>query len=194
MSIHLWQAPPLPFDRREIFRYAGMPVPSENDTLNTILDDCLREAEQMIRCRGVWRIVSVDIPFLKEAGSRSTERFLAGCREVILLAVTAGREGDRFIARNQVRSPLHGLMAHAIGTERVETACDAMCEELDALFPGELTDGRFSPGYGDLPLRLQRDFFDLLDCEKYLGMSLMSSLLMSPSKSVTALIGKRSAS
>ncbi len=194
MSIHLWQAPPLPFNRREIFRYAGMPVPAEEDELNTLLDDCLREAEQMIRCRGVWRIVSADAPFLREAGSRSMERFLAGCREAILLAVTAGREGDRFIARNQVRSPLRGLMAHAVGTERVETSCDALCAELDALFPGELTAGRFSPGYGDLPLCLQRDFFEMLDCEKYLGMTLMSSLLMSPSKSVTALIGKRSAS
>ena len=48
---------------------------------------------------------------------------------------------------------------------------------------------RFSPGYGDFSLNHQRDFFRLLNLEKNLGMSLNSALLMSPSKSITAVIG-----
>lgn len=48
---------------------------------------------------------------------------------------------------------------------------------------------RFSPGYGDFSLEHQKDFFRLLQLEKNLGMSLNSALLMSPSKSITAVIG-----
>lgn len=48
---------------------------------------------------------------------------------------------------------------------------------------------RFSPGYGDFSLTHQTDFFRLLQLEKNLGMSLNSALLMSPSKSITAVIG-----
>ena len=48
---------------------------------------------------------------------------------------------------------------------------------------------RFSPGYGDLPLELQKDVFRVLDCPRKIGLSLNESLLMSPSKSVTAIIG-----
>ena len=48
---------------------------------------------------------------------------------------------------------------------------------------------RFSPGYGDLGLEMQKDIFAVLDCPRKIGLSLNESLLMSPSKSVTAIIG-----
>ena len=48
---------------------------------------------------------------------------------------------------------------------------------------------RFSPGYGDFPLSMQTPIFDALDCPRKIGVSLNASLLMSPSKSVTAVIG-----
>ena len=48
---------------------------------------------------------------------------------------------------------------------------------------------RFSPGYGDLPLQNQRAFFDALQCHKEIGLYLNESLLMSPTKSVTAIVG-----
>jgi cobalamin-dependent methionine synthase I len=49
--------------------------------------------------------------------------------------------------------------------------------------------GRFSPGYGDMPLDLQGVILELLEAGKRLGIALGESKLMSPSKSVTALIG-----
>ena len=82
-------------------------------------------------------------------------------------------------------------MLQAVGAERIEALCD--------LFNGEITEKkraeglytrpRFSPGYGDLPLELQKDIFDVLDCPRQIGLTLNQSLLMSPSKSVTAIIG-----
>ncbi len=48
---------------------------------------------------------------------------------------------------------------------------------------------RFSPGYGDLTLLAQKDIFAVLDCGKRIGLTLNDSLLMSPSKSVTAFVG-----
>ena len=43
--------------------------------------------------------------------------------------------------------------------------------------------------YGDLPLEAQRDVFALLNPEKRIGVTLNDGLLMSPSKSVTAIAG-----
>ena len=48
---------------------------------------------------------------------------------------------------------------------------------------------RFSPGYGDFPLEAQKDIFRTLDCSRKIGLTLNESLLMSPSKSVTAIVG-----
>ena len=194
---HLWAAPPLPFREAEILRYAGLPARAELPE-GMPLQACLAEAEQVIRCRGVWREYAVcaagdalDLGFAR-LESRSLSRFLRDCSGVILFAVTAGWESERFVARCQLRSPLQGLLAHAIGAERVESACDALCAELSRLYPGRVTRQRFSPGYGDVPLALQREIFAALKCERHLGLTLRENCLMSPARSVTALVGLRS--
>ena len=48
---------------------------------------------------------------------------------------------------------------------------------------------RYSPGFGDLSLENQKKVFALLNPQKYIGVTLNDSLLMSPSKSVTAIVG-----
>ena len=78
----------------------------------------------------------------------------------------------------------------AIGAERVESLCDLLCEHLAGRISGEglsLT-RRFSPGYGDLPLTVQRDLFRILPLGK-IGLTLNGGMMMSPSKSVTAIAG-----
>ena len=54
---------------------------------------------------------------------------------------------------------------------------------------GNILCPRFSPGYGDIPLEMQKTFFELLQCQKNLALTLNNSLIMSPEKSVTAFIG-----
>ena len=48
---------------------------------------------------------------------------------------------------------------------------------------------RDSPGYGDFPLEAQREILVILDTPRKIGVSLTDSLLMVPSKSVSAVIG-----
>ena len=63
--------------------------------------------------------------------------------------------------------------------------------EEEAVAKGMSLRPRFSPGYGDLPLTVQKEFMTLLDCAHLIGINLNESLLMSPSKSVTAIIGMK---
>ena len=48
---------------------------------------------------------------------------------------------------------------------------------------------RFSAGYGDFSLEFQRNICDALDCQRKIGITLQESLIMLPTKSVTAIIG-----
>ena len=75
----------------------------------------------------------------------------------------------------------------AIGAERIEALCD--CFEADVRGEYGSIRSRFSPGYGDLSLDFQNDLFRVLDCQRTIGLVLNESMLMSPSKSVTAIIG-----
>ena len=48
---------------------------------------------------------------------------------------------------------------------------------------------RFSPGYGDYPIELQKSFLHILDAPRKIGLTANDSFLLTPVKSVTAIIG-----
>ena len=191
---HLWEAPELPFNRQEILRYSGWPGGQAEE--NALPLEEILQAVLGIRCRAVWRLFPVnrapegmlDLGFLR-TDSKTLARFLRECDETVLFALTAGVEMDRIIARESVRSPLRGLLAHAAGAERAETACDALTAAILETLPGREAAGRFSPGYGDLPLAAQHAVLQALPADRLLGIALNNENIMSPSKSVTAIIG-----
>ena len=48
---------------------------------------------------------------------------------------------------------------------------------------------RFSPGYGDFDICYQEPVVRMLNCAKTIGLTLTDSFMMTPTKSVTAVIG-----
>ena len=195
-GLHLEELGEIPFDEKEILRYAMLPsfAPSPEELP---LKECLEAAKGAARCRAVWRRYplgqdgeTLDLGFAR-TDSRDLMNHLAGCGEILLFACTAGTETDRRIARAKLLSPARGLLMHAIGAQQVEGACDRLCRRLAEQFPDRQLTGRYSPGYGDLPLSLQREVMNALDCGRTVGVTLTDSLLMTPSKSVTAIIGMK---
>ena len=190
-AVMLWQGELPPVCREEALRYAG--VKTETPQMGAMLDECRALCEGQIHPRVCCARYPVrrsgellDLGFA-QTDSAALRRNLAGCEEIVLFAATIGLEMDRLIARYAHLSPARSVMLQAIGTERIESLCDAFEECLIA--QGHDLRPRFSPGYGDLPLALQRDIFAALDCPRQIGVSLNESLLMTPSKSVTAIIG-----
>ena len=190
VQVRTYPAPPV--DRREIVRYMGARELTEE--LAALLEECLREAEGRLQYRVCFREVpvcvadgEVDLGFAK-VPSAALARNLAGCRRAVVFAATMGLEMDRLIARYSRLQPVKGLMFQAIGTERVEALCDAFCADMDCRTGGCLR-RRFSPGYGDLALETQTDLLNMLKASKNLGITINKSLLMTPVKSITAIMG-----
>ena len=188
-----YAAPPV--ERREILRYAG--ARDEDGILAGTLDECLGIALPVLSYRVCFCELAIksegtvtDLGFARVA-SASLAKNLGGCTHVLVLAATLGVELDRMIARYGAISPAKALLLNAIGAERIEALCDAFSADVAREYGarGFVTRPRFSPGYGDLPLTLQRELLSLLDAPKRIGVFLNESLLMTPSKSVTALVG-----
>lgn len=184
-----------PVCRREILRYAG--ARAESPELSALLEKALAEAEPILCGKVCWQEFPLseqngrlNLGFT-ETGSRALQKNLAGCDRVVVFGATVGLPLDRLIARYGRVSPAKALLLQAIGAERIEALCSTFCSYIrqDAENRGLRTSTRFSPGYGDLPLELQRDIFRVLDCPRRIGLTLNESLLMSPSKSVTAVFG-----
>ncbi|MCD8211815.1 MAG: methionine synthase [Oscillospiraceae bacterium] len=119
----------------------------------------------------------------------TAERMLQGCDRAALLACTLGAGFDAMLRREQARDMSRAVLLDACGSAWVEAGCDEAEAELQERFPDSYLTDRFSPGYGDLPLSLQKGICDALDAGKRLGLSLTESFLLNPVKSVTAVIG-----
>ena len=116
-------------------------------------------------------------------------RMLQSCDTALLLCCTLGLEFEQRLRAMERRDMGEAVIFDACGSAWVESGCDAAEAEIAARFEGRYLTDRFSPGYGDLPLSLQPAVLAALDAEKRLGIHLSDSFLMTPSKSVTAVIG-----
>ncbi len=120
---------------------------------------------------------------------RSAKKMLAQCDRAVLLGCTLGAGFDAVLRAEQVRDMAAAVLLDACGSAWVEAGCDAAEQEIRARFPGLYLTDRFSPGYGDLPLDLQRALCAALDSVRRLGVHVGESLLLNPVKTVTAIIG-----
>ena len=91
--------------------------------------------------------------------SRSLGRNLKQCEKLILFGATLGTGADRLITRASLTD-----MAKAV----VLQAC---------------------AGYGDFDIQYQKPLMQMLDCAKTIGLTMTDSFMMTPTKSVTAVIG-----
>ena len=108
-----------------------------------------------------------------------------------LLCGTVGASFDAWHRKLAVTSAADALIAQAIGTAAVEKVMDGLEEEIRGMLRfGEAIRPRWSPGYGDVPLELSREILAKLDATRRLGVSLTDSLLLVPTKSVTAVCEK----
>ncbi len=174
----------------EILRYAG--VRGEAKELEEIIDECLDELEGKLCYKVCYRFFDIrecgdalDLGFTI-TGSETVKKGVQGCDSLIVFSATVGIELDRLTYRYATVSPTKALLFQAIGAERIEALCDAFCLDIKKEYN---TLPRLSAGYGDFPLEVQRDIFSALDCPRKIGLTLNESLLMSPTKSVTAMMG-----
>ncbi len=182
-------------NKKEIMRY--MSSQGGGDEILGLVDECLTEVREMLQYKVCYAILTAETDSniislsCGQITSRNLAKNLSGCDKAIIFAATIGIGIDRLISKYSRLSPAKALCLQAIGAERVEALCNDFCEKMESEFQGkgEKLRPRFSPGYGDLPLETQKMIFSLLDCPKRIGVTLGDTLLMSPSKSVTAFIG-----
>ena len=188
-----FDAPPV--SRREVLRYAG--CKAETEEVSRLVDKCCGEIEGRLSYR-----VCCDIYDLRRSGdtlsfanintqSDTLKTAFNGCGGVLVFGATVGAEMDRLILKYSHLEPSKALIMQALGAERIESLCDAFCRETaqELTRQGKTLLPRVSPGYGDIPLTMQKELFALLDCPRKIGLTLSEQLIMSPSKSVTALAG-----
>ena len=180
-------------DIGEAMRYLG--AGAGNDALRAQVSAAAERIRE--KPRYIYRVMELrwkdGVPFLPqiamELPGNTSKTMLGNCSKVVLLACTLGLSFDAFVSREQAKSMAEAVILDGCGSALVEQGCDEAEREISSRFPGLYLTDRFSPGYGDLPLSLQKDLCAALDAQRRLGIYVNESMLMTPQKSVTALIG-----
>ena len=189
MSAHLFRCTDLRPSVSEICRYLGLRGKAPDPALEALIRDCSAVLAE-ITGRVCYRTLPLasDGSELRFGGeltlhSGALARNLRGCDRAVLFCATLGAAFDRRLLSARLQ-PSRAVVLDAVGTAAIERLCDTFCNTLP-----EKQRPRFSPGYGDLPLETQPPLLALLQAERLLGVGLTDSLLMTPAKSVTAIVG-----
>ena len=189
----------LNINKSEIYRYMGYTKgASVSEKVDSEVDEILTKVLAQSTPKVCYKRFALDFSEGIDFGgfciySKDLAVNLNGCKEAVIFAATIGLYTDMQIRKETLLSPYRACIFQAVGAAVVEAVCDEFngwlkeAEEKD----GNIVKPRFSPGYGDVSLDVQKDIFRALDCTKAIGITLTDSLLMIPEKSVTAIIGIR---
>lgn len=123
--------------------------------------------------------------------TKSLVNFLKESKKIVIMGITGGIEIMDIIDKYQNENMAKAVVFDAAAGEIVDSGFDYIMSLLNRELlrsSNKLLQKRFSPGYGDLPLSVQKDFYNLLKMEQ-LGVKLTPSFLLDPQKSVIALTG-----
>ena len=162
---------------QEAVRYLGYGKNPVDEATSRLVEKGFLELEKVSARRSVFRIFEMNrIDEEKVAigtlqiSSKSLARNLNHCEKAVLFGATLGTGVDRLIARTSLTDMANAVVLQACAAAMLEEFCDEKQFEI-----------------GDIGF--QKSCMQMLDCAKAIGLTMTESFMMTPTKSVTAVIG-----
>ena len=163
------------------------------DWLDSMIKQALKECTPLPRAVYSFFPCSVDntkneiIIENKQFCSEFLFKRFKNARELGLFIATIGNDsGERSRKAAKEKDGLMALIYDSIGSEYAESTANAIHKIIEE--EKGYCMNRYSPGYNDWHISEQKYIFDLIDGSK-IGVKLNESFLMTPEKSVSAMIG-----
>lgn len=192
-------------NRTDALRYLGYSGQNLTSELTERFEAIAHKCETELTPSFCWKILSINESDSLEEGEspyvvlenglvlpgKSITQHLQGACSIACLACTLGMKCERELhtlaAINPLDAMLYGSCANALIETTAEYAQQAIAHEVAP--EGLHARMRFSPGYGDLPLTVQKPFLAELQAQKFIGLTVNKNNLLIPTKSITAVIG-----
>lgn len=188
---------------KAVLRRLGYPSGTEeiNGGANRLFWEGVKNAPSLLNPMGVFRLLRIgskeddSITFRNSSfviRSRKVARMLMDSEWIAIFMVTIGSVLEEEVKRLFDQQEMAGaVILDAIGSETADAVADRMhrvvLKEL-AEEKGFSVTPRFSPGYGDWPVTIQGEVLKVCNGE-LIGISVNESSLMTPRKSVSAVLG-----
>lgn len=123
--------------------------------------------------------------------SDDINNLLKDSEKMYLMAVTLGNDIEKLTRRYERVSMTDALILDACATTAIEEYIDNLEADIKIreLKEEENFTFRYSPGYGDLSLDVQKEIINVLNCQRRIGLTASENKILFPRKSVTAILG-----
>lgn len=191
-------------NEREVLRYLQYKNQNIEDNLLQNIKQCIKITKENIKPRFIFRkyVIKKHKGFNEKSKvylegtnlilhSDDIYNLLLECDECILMSSTLGLQIEKEIRKLTYTDLTKGIIIDACSTVAIEEVCDIVQDNIakSLLKEDKYITYRYSPGYGDLSIEKNVDINNLLSSQKEIGLTVNSSGIMIPRKSVVALIG-----
>lgn len=186
-------------NKKEVLRYLGYKNQDIDLITNKLIEESMEEIKKIANERYVYKLFDIfrkdDKIFLKESNfelkGKNIKKHLKNSEQCILMGITLGHGVDTRIRYYEKTSMDKALILDACASTIIEEISDRLCKEIEENLKKnkKALTGRYSPGYGDLPLDIQGDFLSIIDAKKAIGLTSTSNSILIPRKSITAIMG-----
>lgn len=149
-----------------------------------LFDSCLEEVKSLQHFKVSYATYSLDSCPI-DLNYPGLDSFFSGCDTVIFIACTLGIEVERRIKYYQAFDLTKMCILDSIASAYIEEACDTFENEH---FETNRT-YRFCPGYGQVPIELNKEIAQYLDLYRKTGITITDTNLLLPQKSMIGFIG-----
>lgn len=183
---------------REAVRYLGYGRNAVDDRTLAEIESSFQELEMAAGEKSIYRIFELKMtePDILEIGnmkinSRNLTKNMRGCEKAVMFGATLGTGVDLLMKRYSITDMAKAVILQSCAAAMLEEYCDELQESIAASLEKEnlYLRPRFSPGYGDFSIHHQEDILKMLDSAKRIGLAMTDSYMLTPVKSVTAVIG-----
>ena len=187
----------LDISEEEVLRYLGYKKTEITDDDRRIAASVIEDARRVARPMACYARFPlsfegdvIGLPWGRVL-SHDLAKNLRGCSDVYVFACTIGMGFDMLLRKIALRSMSRAALLQGAGAAAAEALAEMLNDELCAIAEenGEKLRPRYSPGFGDFTLENQTGVFSVLDPPRRIGLTLRDTLIMTPEKSITALVG-----
>lgn len=174
-------------NHNEAVRYLGGSRVEMNDQMRQLLDS--GEQKVLATAKPKYLYKELDLHHEMFSEGESIRNHLEGCERAVLVCATLGADIDKLIRITSVTDMASSVVIDALSSVAIEQVGVKLDELLATVYEGYYLTFRFSPGYGDFPIELQPEFLKLLDAPRKIGLTTSGGCLLTPTKSITAVVG-----
>lgn len=181
-------------DTKEVMRYMGC---SENTPVSDAIINCINEIKDIMTPRFTYKVFDIEI-FGESVSligtnvvikSKDIATLLKNSKKCIILCATIGTNVDKKISLYQATDMEKAMYMDAAASSAIESVCETAVQQIKTQEIVKNLTIRYSPGYGDFDIGYQKEILNLTDAYKKIGLTSTSSMMLTPLKSVTAIIG-----